>query len=135
MRRLKTNLLRVNAHKGLAVVLEPLTNFVTVDVLRKAWASRDKNGIKEVNKLLASAGLTIDAVMAQTLAINIDNIERIDRMIMMAETRRNTALHEIERHRASLGLALRRATQDVEDAEYEVIESIKSKSVGHKKAA
>jgi hypothetical protein len=35
--------------------------------LAKAWAARDQNAIKRVDKLLASAGLTMDAVMAQTL--------------------------------------------------------------------
>lgn len=49
----------------------------------------------------------------------IDAVERIDRMIMNAEARRNVALREIERHRASIAGALRRVTDDVVDAEFE----------------
>ena len=42
-------------------------------------------------------------------------------MIMSAETRRHVALREIDRHRAVLGERLRRATQDIEDADFKVI--------------
>ena len=35
----------------------------------------------KVDAALAAAGLTIDAVMAQTLALNIRQIESIDRMV------------------------------------------------------
>jgi len=40
---------------------------------------------------------------------------------MSAERRRNDALREIERHRTSIAGALRRATEDVVDAEFEDI--------------
>jgi hypothetical protein len=40
-------------------------------------------------------------------------------MIMNAEARRNAALREIERHRASIAEALRRVTDDIVDAEFE----------------
>lgn len=73
--------------------------------------------------------------MAQCLAANIDSIERIDRMIMTAEVRRNAALREIDRHRASFGQALRRETQAAEDAEFEVIGDAKSETSGNKNAA
>jgi len=49
----------------------------------------------------------------------IDSVERIDRMVMNAEARRNSALREIERHRSCMAEALRRATDDVVDAEFE----------------
>jgi hypothetical protein len=47
----------------------------------------------------------------------------MDRLIMNAELRRNAALHEIERHRASFGQALRRASNDVVDAQFEQIQA------------
>jgi hypothetical protein len=46
-------------------------------------------------------------------------LERIDRMIASAEARRNVALREVERHRSSLGQALRRASEEAVDAEFE----------------
>ena len=61
--------------------------------------------------------------MAQTLVVNIDHIERIDRMIMTAEARRNAVLREINRHRAVLGEKRRRVTHDVEDANFEEVDT------------
>ena len=79
--------------------------------LVRAWAARDKAAIKRVDELLASAGLTMDAVMGRTLCIYLDECERIARMIASAEAHRDDALHEIERHRAGWGQELRRVTQ------------------------
>jgi hypothetical protein len=61
--------------------------------------------------------------MAQTLSIKLDDIERIDRMIAIAEARRNAILREIDRHREVLSQNLRRAVQDVEDGQLQVIEN------------
>jgi hypothetical protein len=63
----------------------------------------------------------MDAVMARTFGLKIHEIERIDRMAMAAEARRNPILREIERHRASFARTLRRAVEDVEDADFKVV--------------
>jgi len=81
LRRLKANPMTATAYRGLEQILKPLVGFLEEEGLAKAWAARDQNAIKRVDKLLASAGLTMDAVMAQTLSISLDDIERIDRMI------------------------------------------------------
>lgn len=52
----------------------------------------------------------------------IDMIERVDRLATMAEARRNAALREIERHRSSFAQNLRQIVNDVQEAEFEVIE-------------
>jgi hypothetical protein len=118
LRRLKVELIAGNAHKGLARILLPLSDWGRADELSKAWARRDPNAINKVDAMLASADLTMDAVMAETLACELDKIERMDRMIMSAEARRNAVLREVDRHRASVAQALRRAV-DVEDAQFE----------------
>ena len=59
--------------------------------------------------------------MVRVLPVELDKIERIDRLITVAETRRNAMLREIDRRRAVLSEALRRQVQEVE-AEFEVIE-------------
>ena len=74
-------------------------------------------------EILASAGMTMDAVMAQTLSLKLDDIERIERMIAMVEARRNIILREIEWHREMLSQTLRRAVQQVEDGQLRVIEN------------
>ena len=67
LRRLKANLMTVVAYQGLERILEPLLGWSDASDLAKAWAARDRTAIKQVEKLLASAGLTMDAVMAQTI--------------------------------------------------------------------
>ena len=74
-----------------------------------------------IDKLLTRASVSIDALMAEALAEQLDNIERIDRLTAIAETRRNAMLREIDRRRAVLGETLRRNVQAVE-GEFEVIE-------------
>jgi hypothetical protein len=76
---------------------------------------------KLVDKLLARANSSIDALMVRELTGALDTIERIDRLITIAENRRNAMLREIDRRRAVLGEALRRKLQEVE-GEFEVID-------------
>jgi hypothetical protein len=128
LRRLKASLMTATAHKGLEQILKPLVGSLQEGGLAKAWAAREKKAIEWVNELLAAAGLTMDAVMAQTLSINLNDIERIERMIANAEARRNAILREVERHRATWGENLRRAAQQAEDIEFEIIENKSGKA-------
>ena len=57
----------------------------------------------------------------QTLALKLEQIERIDRMIMSAEARRNAILREVDRHRASVAQALRQAADNIEDTQFEEV--------------
>ena len=63
-------------------------------------------------------GQSMDAVMAQTLAKKLDDVERIDRMLANAEARRHLVLREIDRHRAAVAARLRDATEQIEDASF-----------------
>jgi hypothetical protein len=129
-RRHLASLMTSTAYEGLQKILEPLraSNLVQSNLAR-SWASGDKAAIKRVDELLASAGLTMDAVMAQTFCTYLDECERIGRMIASAEARRDDALHEIELHRARWGQELRRVTQEVEKSlEMEVIEDKSGKT-------
>jgi hypothetical protein len=92
--------------------------------MRVIWLGVGHCGTQNTSKgsrLLRESELTMDAVMAQALQIALNDIERIDGMIMKAEARRNAALREIERHRAALADALRRATERVRDAEFKEV--------------
>jgi len=110
LRRLQASLMTAAAHEGLQRILEPLLESFPDQVqLVRAWSARDKAAIKRVDELLASAGLTMDAVMAQTLCTYLDEFERIERMIASAEARRGAILYEVELHRARR--RFRRATQ------------------------
>jgi hypothetical protein len=85
------------------------------------YVQRKPTAIKLVDRLLAGANSSIDALMVGELPGALDNIERIDRLITIAEGRRNGMLREIDRRRAVLGEMLRRQVQEVE-GEFEVVE-------------
>jgi hypothetical protein len=111
------------AYKAVARILEPFVpEYREREYLAQAWGRREKTAIKRVDGFLAAAGLSMQAVMAKTLSINLDDIERIDRMIATAEARRNLILREIERHRATWAEDLRRSAQQAEDVDFKVVE-------------
>ena len=60
--------------------------------------------------------------IAATVAVNIKVLERIDCMVITMEARRNAAYREAERHRIGLGERLRRAAEQVEDAEFREVD-------------
>jgi hypothetical protein len=98
---------------------------------------REPDAVALVHELLTGAGVTMDALITDALvakfgASKLDDIERIDRLTTIAESRRNASLREIDRHRAVLGETLRRSVQEIEDGEFEVIETTPAKG---KKAA
>ena len=122
LRRLTANLIKANEYQGLRETLAPLVGRSQAETLAEGWAARKSDVIEEVNKTLTSAGLTNDAILAQTFSLKVNDIERIQNMIALAEARRNATLREIDRHRQTLGQKLRRAAQQIEDVEFRVIE-------------
>jgi hypothetical protein len=139
LRRLKASMMAATAYKGLRGVLEPLmkgpmraypeqpsdfsvSNKSALTKLIEEWGRQKSRAIDRVDRMLASAGLTMDAVMALTLSENLDKIERIERMIVIAQTRRDATLDEIDRRRARLGRALRLAALPMDDGADLVVE-------------
>ena len=127
LRRLKADLMSAAAHEGMTQLLRPLLDYPG-DAAR-GWARRDESSVQRVEATLAAAGLTMDHIAAATFAVRIGDFERIERMTASAEGRRNSALHELDLHRASFALRLRRAleqVQGVEDAEFEAVPAAES---------
>ena len=102
LRRIRARQLESLAHLGVAQVLGPHLPVVGARDLGEGWARRDAAALRRVDESLAKSGLTMEHVAARTFALQIDDMERIDRLIAATETRRATALREIERHRAAL---------------------------------
>jgi hypothetical protein len=100
--------------------------------LVQQYVRREPDAVTLIDELLTAAGTSMDSFMAEALTEKLDYIERIDRLTGIAEDRRNASLTEIERRRAVLGTTLRRSVQEIEDAEFEVIEATPAKG---KKAA
>jgi hypothetical protein len=91
--------------------------------LATEWEAGDKTAIERVQGMLVSAGKTMESVVAQATASELDKIERFNRLIASAEARRNAALHEIERHRAPFAQRLRAEIHKLDGAEFETVES------------
>ena len=89
-------------------------------MLAPRWARKEAAARKEVSALFAAAGLTMDAAMAETLVLTLEEIERIDYLVATAEERRNNAIREIDRRHEKLKAALAKAmkAEDAEDAEF-----------------
>ena len=124
LRKLKTSFLNVKATEMLPTELGPLHNDAGQDEddLSLLWAKREPYAIKQVTNILASKGKTIETVLANALTANLDAVERIERLIALAEGRRDVVLREIDRHRATLAHALRRRAEQIEDADFKVID-------------
>ena len=117
LRRLKACLMTAGARKALAHGLSPLVGWAQAEGLARSWAVRKPGAIAAVEEHLVTAGLALEGVVAQGLCFELNNIERIDRMTMAAEARRNAALREIDRHRDTLGRQLRQAVLEAEAEE------------------
>lgn len=129
LRRMKAALLRASTGEGVDRILSATgNNQFSFGVLggptfAQKWASGDVSARVEFAKILKKAELTMDEIMAATLAQEIGCLERLDRMLASAEARRNNALREIDRHREALGAKVRQAVDDVQDAEFRDVET------------
>jgi hypothetical protein len=126
LRRSKGGLLRAGTSKGVRRILSTLgyrhTDYVLDDFAEK-WASGDAGKHREFEEILKNSGFAMDEVMAEAFVAVIDPFERIDRLLASAEARRNNALREIDRHRETLGAAMRRGVEEVQDAEFQDVET------------
>lgn len=148
-RRFKISLLAAHMLNDLEIFVDPFvrrkstTNEVPsperkiANKLVKKWAARDPAAVKRIDRILASADITLDTIMARVFLARFDTIDRIDRSIMTTEARRNAVLREIDRHRTTLAQTLRHTLQEAEEAEFEVVEpkNAVSKDSGQKNAA
>ena len=95
--------------------------------LAQEYARREPDAVKLVDEFLAGAGVSIDALMVEGLVDALGLIERIDRLATIAENRRNSSLHEIYRRRPVIGEKLQRSLQEVEEVEFQEVETAPAK--------
>jgi hypothetical protein len=121
----KGGLLRAAASKGVHRILLTIgyADAYVVDGFAAEWASGNAGRRREFEEMLKNSGFTMDEVMAEAFAAVIDPFERIDRLLASAEARRNNALREIDRHREALGAAMRRGVEEVQDAQFQDVET------------
>jgi hypothetical protein len=95
--------------------------------LVQEYARREPDAVTLVHELLTGAGKSMDDFMAAALTHKLEDIERIDGLISIAENRRNASLREIERRRSVLGETLRRSVQEIEDVKFKEVETMPAK--------
>ena len=115
LRRAKASLMTDAARRELERQLDtihPGAHQITIE-----WAAGGADAAVEVERLLASAGLSMDRIVAHAMSNALHNMERLDRMLVSVEGRRGAALRELDRHRAPLAQKLRCAIAQAEDTE------------------
>lgn len=117
-RRMVLELMRSKARDGLDQVLRPYLDQPMRSQLVKRWAAGDREAIRIVDGHLKRVGLEKRVISEQTALLQLDELERLERMIAQAEGRRNAILREIERHRAAVAQRLAQATREIKDAEF-----------------
>ena len=115
VRRAKVSTVEGATEEGLRLVLDSL-GVDGAGPLAARWAARDADAVKAVDATLAKAEFGMGPVRAQALCLQLDRIERLDRLEGDAIVRRDQAIRDIRRHRAQFAAALRRAALAVEAA-------------------
>jgi hypothetical protein len=129
LRRIKSGILKASMNEGVATLVDrlgcriPTYKYDAPWDLGKKWAAGDEAVREEFASALTAAGLSIEEVTATTLERKIDKFEQIERMLASVEARRNNALREIDRHRTAYGAAIRQTLDEVQDVEFQDVES------------
>ena len=119
LRRLKAKLLEATRYQGLKEVLQ-LTPLLPTDPdsqLMQKWQDRETHARSEVTRRLNKRGLDETAIDAHALAFNADKFEKLDVMLLRAESRRHLVMQEMQR-RKEFQLRMKQAARIV-DAEFE----------------
>ena len=151
-RRHKASFIEAAVPRALEEALEPIVNrtieacgvdWLKIEVrvglkptptqrLVSAWIVRDRDAVKDVNKMLNGAELTMEDINARAMALAMDDLIQLDRLSLRAEVSRSAALAELERWRFGFAERLRNAAQDTVDGEFE---EVGPKAVTHQGAA
>jgi len=114
----KAQLIRAKMDEGFSELLASICGPVQADMLLRNRRLGLDNAEVEIQKMFTARDLSTTSINAQTIALYIDDLERLDRMIASAEARRNNALREVHFHREVLARNLRRVCQEPVDAEF-----------------
>ena len=87
------------------------------------YRQREPDAVTLVDELLENAGASIEALTADAIPEEFEYIERIDRLITIAETRRNASSPRSNGVRRFLAKHSDGASTEIEEGEFEVIEA------------
>lgn len=125
LRRIKVAVMEAAADEAVDRALEPAGMHFDLELFGAPVRAkrRDPRSVRERNLKLEQAGFDREIIAAQAFAAKLVTLERIDRLIMQAEARRNVALREIDRHRSALAERLRALGKEIEDAEFTEVDT------------
>jgi len=83
-----------------------------------SWATGDEAEAKEVENALLPVGSSLETAMALSVWAMLNEVERLDRMLVSVGARRSAALRELDCHRGPLARKLRRAIAEAEQSEF-----------------
>ena len=107
LRRDKESLVAAVRATAIERTLSGLIDATEIQALLRGWRAGKPSAIRRIDKILTAANRNPAAALAYALSNEIDRIERLERLITLAEARRNAALRELELHRASAAQQLR----------------------------
>jgi hypothetical protein len=118
-RRAMTSMLNVSFKSGLRGTLHAVIPFVATlppqpEVLAEAWYDAS-SGQGQVAATLAKYDLSAEAAEGEAFGHRLGDIERMQRLIISAESRRHTIIRELQLHRESA--PARKARNEIIDAE------------------
>jgi hypothetical protein len=126
LRRFKTVIINSAFHKALQNVLKQIVfrpEFIEkpdyedeADTLAYDWFHNQK-AKNQVAKLLRQFRLDECAIEAEAFRLMSSDIDRLDRMLTLAEVRRDKALHCIAEYRDSLARRLRQSSEQILEVE------------------
>jgi hypothetical protein len=86
--------------------------------LARHWCDGVKVATKAVQEAASEKGLSLPEIRARALATNAAEFDRLDQQNERHEYRRDLLLKEIERRRAGWAREVKRASEEIIDADY-----------------
>lgn len=118
-RRHRDSLMRLRRIEAMKTILSSIFPAGEhTEALALGWFHGEKEATKGVAELLAQAGLSAADVTAQSILTNAHEFDRLDRQNELHENRRDALLQQIERRRSGWAKQIRRASEDIVDAEF-----------------
>jgi hypothetical protein len=114
LRRIKAELCTLQVAAAIRCTLQGVCGEAQAKKLSRQW---ETGAIGQIDQL-AATGCTVGSITADVFLVNSENLERIGRMIMKAEARGTAAVREIERRGSCMAQGLRRASDDVVEADF-----------------
>ena len=114
LRRTKATMLSYRAAQEVRALL---INHPDGPKMAQMWATGDETAVKEVEQALRSVGSSGEHAISMAMCSSMQEIERLDRMLVSAEARRSAALRELDYHRGPFAQDVRCAIARAEASE------------------